>query len=145
MRRRPPERNRRTTLFDPDAVGHTVLAKQLWAVRDDLRKIEQHAAGIRGRLQNRRQQPTVSAPDIDDRAECTEVVGRGQRRDRKLGHIGHGGVENPTQFRFVGQVFEYRFAAECWDHRIPVPDRVGEVAPVLAMLRRPDPPRHPGH
>ena len=82
--------------------------------------------------------------DVGDCGEATEVIGGDHGRNRELGHTRHGLVEDLGEFRLVGEVFECGLAAQLGDHRGPRPHRVGQMAPVFAVLGRANPSRHAG-
>jgi hypothetical protein len=87
----------------------------------------------------------VPAADVDNRAVPAEVVGGDHGCDRELGSARHGLIEDFAEFRFGGQVVEGRFAAQFGDDGPASANRIGEVAPMLAVLGGTQPAGPPDH
>lgn len=130
---------------DRDPIGHPGRVQQRTGSGDDGRQVEQHATGFIGLLQRRGQQRPVTAPDIDDRAETTEIVGGHQGFDRHGGYRSHGVVEHLRQVTIGLQVFEDGHAAEHLRGGPAGLHRVEQLAPALPMLRVADELQHGRH
>src|SRR5581483_719912 len=90
----------------------------------------------------RRQQPAVPTADVDDRAEAGEVVGGDDGRERERRNARHRVVEDRGESGFVGEVLDNLLAPQLGDRGLAGADRLRQVAPMFAVLRRTHEPGH---
>ncbi len=138
-------------LGDPHPVFDTVLGQQRRGPRHHLGPVEQDAARVGRRGQDRGQQAALPAAHVDDGGsgaqdlDVPKVIAGDDRRDREFRSACHGLVEDFTEFGLVRQVVEGRFAAQRGDNGPAGADRFAEVAPMLPVLGRSHPPRPARH
>ena len=129
-----------------DAVGDTICIELRGRVLEHIGRVEEDAARLRVRLQDRGERMAIPAGDIGDHAGLREVVGRKDRRDRGVREARHGAPEGGAEFGVLAeQVGEERRAVHLLPHRLAGLDGVEQAAPHAPVRLGPDPQHQVAH
>src|SRR5262249_35733777 len=95
----------------------------------DMWRIEHDTVDSRVRSEDRVQQHTVAAPDIDDRLEGREVIGLGHSWCNLGREAGHGLIEDARRLGVLAEICENRLAVDAVECDAPSPDRLDHMFP----------------
>ena len=118
----------KSSLRQGAAVDHVCRVEDRPSALDDVRLVEEEAAQSRVPLEDRGEQPAMSAPDID-RQPHGEVI---RRRDeaRVVGRVaGHARVEQGCHFRVSGEIVEEAHAVDVVERGLAGTDSVEQMTP----------------